>query len=146
MSEPTTGLTAEAQEGVSTPADHPVAAFEYGTTTREQAEGEPLDGRLARENHDPTLEAIEAIESGAADPGFNADDETVGVGTALAGRLVEPDEGARTDTEADVVASDVGSDDAAFSNEELAMHVVSDADAGLTDDPDGYVDDVPDTN
>ena len=140
MSEPTTGLTAEAQEGVTSPADRPVASLDYGTTTREQHDGEPLDGRIARELPDPTLEAIEAIETGAPDPGVGADEDTVGVGTAQSGRLVESDEGARTDAEADAVATDVGLDDGALSQEELAMHVVDEADAGLTDDPDGYVD------
>ncbi|HVF19279.1 MAG TPA: DUF5709 domain-containing protein [Mycobacteriales bacterium] len=138
--EPTTGLTAVPEEGVTSPADRPVAVLGYGTTTREQLVGEPLDGRLARELPDPTLDAIEAIETGAPDPGIGSDEDSVGVGTAQSGRLVEPDEGARTDAEADAIASDVGMDDGALSQEELAMHVVDEADAGLTDDPDGYVD------
>ncbi len=138
--EPTTGLTAEPQEGVTSPADRPVASLDFGTTTREQHEGEPLDGRIARELPDPTLEAIEALETGAPDPGIGADEDTVGVGTAASGRLVEPDEGARTDTDADAIATDVGIDDGALSSEEAAMHIVDADDAGLTDDPDGYVD------
>ena len=136
MREPTTGLTAEAQEGVTTPADRPVAAFEFGTTVQEQIEGEPLEGRLRREVPDVTLEQIEAIETGAADT-----EDLLGAGGPAAGRLVDPDEGARTDDEPDVIGRDTGLDDAAFSNEELAMHVVDEDDAGLTDDPDGYVDD-----
>jgi hypothetical protein len=39
------------------------------------------------------------------------------------GRLVEPDEGAHTDTEKDVVASDVGIDGGGESAEEAALHV-----------------------
>ena len=144
--EPTTGLTAEPQEGVTTPADRPVASLDYGTTNREQHDGEPLDGRIARELPDPTLEAIEAIETGAPDPGIGSDEDTVGVGTAQSGRLVEADEGARADSEADAVATDVGIDDGAMSQEELAMHVVDEADAGLTDDPDGYVDESSDSD
>lgn len=135
LDEPTAGLTAEAQEGVVTPADAPVGAFEYGTTVEEQIEGEPHDLRISRELPDDTLERIEAIESGAPD---------IEVDSALgrqAGRIVEPDEGARTDDEKDVIGRDAGVDDAAFSNEELAMHVVAEDDAGLTDDPDGYVTD-----
>ncbi|HVE99473.1 MAG TPA: DUF5709 domain-containing protein [Mycobacteriales bacterium] len=136
MREPTTGLTAEAQEGVTTPADRPVAAFDFGTTVQEQIDGEPLDGRLKREVPDATLELIEALETGAPDT-----EDLLGAGSPTAGRLVEPDEGARTDDEADVIGRDAGLDDSAFSNEELAMHVVDEDDAGLTDDPDGYVTD-----
>jgi hypothetical protein len=39
------------------------------------------------------------------------------------GRLVEPDEGAHTDTEADLVAGDVGTDLGGYSAEESAMHL-----------------------
>ena len=39
------------------------------------------------------------------------------------GRIVEPDEGARTDAEKDVVGSDVGRDGGDLSAEETAMHV-----------------------
>ena len=140
LTEPTTGLTAEPQEGVTSPADRPVASLDYGTTTREQAEGEPLDGRILRELPDPTLEAIEALETGSPDPDIGAEEETIGVGTAASGRLVDTDDGSYADAEADVIAADIGADDGALSSEELAMHVVDADDAGLTDDPDGYVD------
>ena len=135
LDEPTAGLTAEAQEGVVTPADRPVAAFEYGTTVKEQIDGEPHDLKVSRELRDDTLETIEAIESGGPD---SATDSELG---AQAGRIVELDEGARTDDEKDAVARDAGADDESFSSEELAMHVVAEDDAGLTDDPDGYVTD-----
>ncbi len=39
------------------------------------------------------------------------------------GRLVESDEGARTDTEAEMGAADVGSDLGGYSAEESAMHL-----------------------
>ena len=57
-------------------------------------------------------------ESAGADTPF---DERAGQGV---GRLVETDEGARTDTEADLVAGDVGTDLGAYSAEESAMHIV----------------------
>lgn len=139
LDEPAIGLTAEAQEGVISPADAPVAAFDFGTTPQEQLEGEPLDGRLSRELPDDTLEQIEALETGAADVGDDADE--LGATSEPAGRIVEPDEGARTDDETDVIGRDTGADDAAFSSEELAMHIVDEEYAGLTDDPDGYVTD-----
>jgi hypothetical protein len=47
-------------------------------------------------------------------------------GHARAGRLVEPDEGVREDTEAAMVAEDVGIDGAGSSAEEAAVHVVDD--------------------
>ena len=89
-----------------------------GTTAAEQAEGEPLDTRLEREEPD-VLAAVDqpADESAGADTPF---DERAGQGV---GRLVETDEGARTDTEADLVAGDVGTDLGGYSAEESAMHL-----------------------
>nr|BFE84832.1 hypothetical protein GCM10020093_074330 [Planobispora longispora] len=40
-----------------------------------------------------------------------------------AGRLVAPDEGVREDTEADLVAGDVGADTGGYTAEEAAMRV-----------------------
>ena len=60
---------------------------------------------------------VPADESEGADTPF---DERAGQGV---GRLVEPDEGARTDTEADLVARDAGTDLGGYSAEESAMHV-----------------------
>ena len=48
------------------------------------------------------------------------------VGDRRAGRLVDPDEGLGEDTEADLVADDVGIDGAAASAEEAAVHIVDD--------------------
>ena len=82
------------------PHDSPLGAAGWGTTAAEQHEGEPLSGRLARELPDTYPE----------EPGPEV------------GRLVEPDEGARADTEADLVASDSG-DTAGLSAEEAALHL-----------------------
>ncbi len=81
--------------------DEPVAVEEYGTTLDEQLAGEPLDMRLAREEPDGNI---------------RTDDQH-------AGRLVEPDEGAREDTEKDMVASEFGADGGGFSAEERAISV-----------------------
>ncbi len=112
-------LEAGGTEGTTEPPhDAPLAADDFGTTPREVHDGEPLDGRLSREEPD-VLAAVgqDADESQGADTPF---DERAGQGV---GRLVEPDEGARSDTEADLVASDVGTDLGGYSAEEAAMHV-----------------------
>ena len=57
------------------------------------------------------------------DRGGRAGDE---VGDERAGRIVEPDEGAREDTEGGMVGTDVGIDGAAASAEEAAVHVIPD--------------------
>ena len=83
------------------------SADDFGTTAAEMRDGEPLDGRIAREEPDVIdLAGIEADESAPA-----------------VGRLIESDEGARADTEAEMVAADVGSDLGSYSAEESAMHV-----------------------
>ena len=91
---------------------------DFGTTAEELHTGEPLDGRLAREEPD-VLAAVDlpADESAGADTPF---DERAGQGV---GRLVEPDEGARTDTDAELIATDAGTDLGGYSAEEAAMHL-----------------------
>ena len=81
-----------------------------------------LDGRLAREEPD-VLAALDspADESEGSDTPF---DERAGQGV---GRLVEPDEGARGDTEADLVATDAGTDLGGYTAEESAMHLEPEA-------------------
>ena len=93
------------------PQERPVAVDDFGTTANEQRDGESLDGRLQRELPDPALEVEVPYLS-----------EAEGVGDAPAGRLVEPDEGARTDDVKENVATDVGRDDGLRSAEEAAMH------------------------
>lgn len=93
------------------PIDHPVAVGDFGTTANEQRDGEPLDGRLARELPDPALDVEVPYVS-----------EAEGIGDAPAGRIVELDEGAREDTVKENVAIDVGRDEGQRSAEEAAMH------------------------
>ncbi|HEU0130054.1 MAG TPA: DUF5709 domain-containing protein [Mycobacteriales bacterium] len=93
------------------PVERPVAVDDFGTTAEEQREGESLDGRLAREQPDPALEVEVPYLS-----------EAEGLGDAPAGRLVEPDEGAREDDVKENVAYDAGRDEGQRSAEEAAMH------------------------
>ena len=87
----------------------------FGTTAEEAVQGESLDERLRQEvpEPDPYAEQPEDLDDGE-------------VGTARAGRLVDPDEGFGEDTEKDLVGEDVGIDGAAASAEEAAVHVVED--------------------
>jgi hypothetical protein len=115
-------VTGDPQEEIAVPADRPVAVNDFGTTLEEERTDEPLDRRLAREEPEQSA-AGQADDSPGADQPYPEDrDERVG-------RLVEPDEGARTDDEKDVVAHSVGTDKGGFSAEERAMHVVSDDEA-----------------
>lgn len=100
------------------PHDTALAVDDFGTTASELQEGEPLDGRLDREQPE-VLTAVNrpADESEGADTPF---DERAGQGV---GRLVESDEGARTDVDAELVATDVGTDLGGYTAEESAMHV-----------------------
>ena len=118
FSDPGTLIAGDTEATIEPPHDTAVAVDEFGTTAVEQAEGESLDGRLAREEDD-VLSAADA----PADEGVGADtpfDERAGQGV---GRLVEPDEGARTDVEKDLVAGDVGTDLGGYTAEESAMHL-----------------------
>ncbi|GAA0611514.1 hypothetical protein HPO96_22195 [Kribbella sandramycini] len=101
----------------------------FGTTAEEALQGESLDQRLAQEEPD-------------VDP-YAEDGEDVGgpeVGVRRSGRLVAPDEGAHTDSESDLVASDIGFDGAAASAEEAAIHVVDDESNFELDDDESNLD------
>jgi len=138
-------------EELPLPGTEPGAVLDHGTTAEEQLRGEPLDARLAREEPDVLAEV--SYGAGAAGTGGTGGTEgTQGTGgtdipgdpgEALeleratrgaigfdtdaevepAGRLVEPDEGARTDDEPDAVAADVGTDLGGFTAEEDAVRV-----------------------
>ncbi|MBA3411369.1 MAG: hypothetical protein H0U15_11170 [Geodermatophilaceae bacterium] len=109
----------------------------FGTTAEEAEHGESIDQRLVQEEPDPALAEIEqaAEDEDALNPAgveINADLEGEGeliddeVGEERAGRLVAPDEGAHSDTDPNLDATDVGIDGAAASAEEAAVHVVPD--------------------
>ncbi|MFI9808404.1 DUF5709 domain-containing protein [Streptomyces sp. NPDC052301] len=109
-------------EGYS-PPERPLGVTKHGTTAAEQHEGETLDERLGQEVPDAQPVAgddIGDLPGGAGEP---VDPEA---GGSRAGRLVAPDEGARTDTVKEEVAQDVGIDGGAAGAEEAAVHVVPD--------------------
>lgn len=115
-------ITGDAQDGMEPPHDYPVAVNEYGTTAEEQALGEPLDLRLSREEPEVLAAAdVPAEDSPDSDSPYPEDPEE------RVGRIVDVDEGARTDTETDAVAYDVGTDRGGFSAEERAMHLEPEA-------------------
>lgn len=109
-------------EGYS-PPEKPLGVTKHGTTAAEQHDGETLDERLAEEVPDvapPAGDEIGDLPRGEGEP---VDPEA---GTDRAGRLVAPDEGTRSDTTKETVASDVGIDGGAAGAEEAAVHVVQD--------------------
>ncbi|MCW2814013.1 MAG: hypothetical protein JWN84_1468 [Nocardioides sp.] len=103
----------------------------YGNTPYEEAVGEDFEQRLAQEVPDPTAKPIEELVEDAEK--YDEDLTDHEVGDERAGRLVAPDEGAHTDTEKDLIASDVGIDGAAASAEEAAVHVIADDDPMVDD-------------
>jgi hypothetical protein len=111
-------ITGDTQDDVPVPGDRPVAVNDFGTTVAEQQAGEPLELRLAREEPDLLTRADSPPDlSDDADNPYPVDREE------RVGRIVETDEGAREDTEADVVALDVGTDGGGFTAEERAMRI-----------------------
>jgi len=104
--------------GMEPPRDTATAVDDFGTTPAEMHDGESLDGRIAREEDDVLAQVdVAADESAGSDTPFG---ERAGQGV---GRLVESDEGARADDEAELVATDVGTDLGGYTAEEAAMHV-----------------------
>ncbi len=122
------------EEGYS-PPEKPLGVTKRGVTAAEQHEGETLDERLSQEVPDVSAEPVgDGVGDNPDSDGEPVDPEA---GTARAGRLVAPDEGAHEDTEKDAVATDLGIDGGAAGAEEAAMHIVED-DTALPED-DGRV-------
>jgi hypothetical protein len=111
-------ITGDPQDDMPVAGDRPLAVDDYGTTALEQSLGEPLDVRLAREEPEllETAPPVVTDREGIDNP-YPADREE------QVGRIVQSDEGAREDTEADMVAIDVGTDQGGFTAEERAMHI-----------------------
>ena len=93
------------------PLERSVAVEDFGTTAQEQLEGESLEARIQREEPDPAMEVEVPYLS-----------EAEGIGDQPAGRIVDTDEGARTDDVKENVAYDVGRDQGMRTAEEAAMH------------------------
>jgi len=128
------GLVDPLDEGYS-PPEKPRGVTAFGTTFEEARRGESLDQRMAQEEPDPNFAFDDPLAKPSDDrddpdavddwdDGFVGDDE---VGDQRAGRLVDPDEGVREDSEKDLVGRDVGIDGAAASAEEAAMHIVDES-------------------
>jgi hypothetical protein len=141
-----TGRAADGPDPAALPSDHPLAVDRFGTTAEEQRAGDSLDDRLAQEEPDVPIipapgggpeETVEDELVGgqfAADvldrgPSYDLDSQVSlydrpleGTAGAPVGRLVEPDQGYLTDTEADAVATDAGAAGGGPSAEELAIH------------------------
>jgi Family of unknown function (DUF5709) len=111
----TSGPDDPLDEGVS-PPERPWAVDDWGTTPREEAEGESLDRLLARELPDSgSEEESDDLGDVSGTDGELRDDE---VGDARAGRLVADD-----DIDGELDARDVGVDGAGASAEEAAVHL-----------------------
>ncbi|MCA6095508.1 DUF5709 domain-containing protein [Streptomyces sp. SCA3-4] len=113
------GLDVVLDQGYS-PPERPLAVNHYGTTVREQREGETLDQRLAEEVPDIPLPEGDDIGDQVGTDGEPVDRE---VGAARSGRVVATEDGPPYHAN-DVVARDVGIDGGAASAEEAAMHIV----------------------
>jgi hypothetical protein len=109
-------------EGYS-PPEKPLGVTRHGTTAAEQRDGETLDERLAEEVPDVTAPPGDGTGDLPGGEGEPVDPEA---GSDRAGRLVAPDEGVRSHTTGETVASDVGIDGGAAGAEEAAVHVVAD--------------------
>jgi hypothetical protein len=125
------GLAEPLDEGFSPPEKYS-AGQGWGNTPLEESMGETFDQRLEQEVPEPDPYELADREAERGDlqdlvtesgSGTGSDPQ---VGDERAGRLVEPDEGVRTDSEADFVAQDVGIDGAGAGAEEAAVHVVDD--------------------
>jgi hypothetical protein len=113
-------------EGYS-PPEHPYGRGAFGP-------GESMDQLLAEEEPDPAsridvpLDEAERQRSDDAERDAEFPQRRREVGGARAGRLVAPDHGFGEDTEADMVADDVGISGGAASAEEAAMHIIEETD------------------
>ena len=124
------GVADVLDEGYS-PAERPWVGAGWGTTAREEAEGESLDARLARELPDGAEDDEgDGLGDSSDTDGELYDDE---VGASRSGRLVASDEGGVPDSDEELYAVDIGIDGAGAAAEEAAVHVVSE-EAPLDDD------------
>ena len=142
IQEPADSLTGEPGEAGDDPLDRGVipperwsAGIKFGSTADEQTSGESLDQLLAEEEPDTPFDVDDDLPEDDEDD-EEADEYLDGLllddgPDPRAGRLVAEDEGAHPDSEADLVASDVGIDGGAASAEEAAVHVVEDDDTDI---------------
>jgi Family of unknown function (DUF5709) len=120
-------------EGYS-PPERPRGVDAFGTTAAEQHQGESIEQRLAHEEPDPANAFQDPLAEtdmvGGDDPdAIASEDDFLGdgeVGDRRSGRLMAPDEGAHEDTEAEMVAEDMGIDGGSSSAEEAAVYIIDD--------------------
>jgi hypothetical protein len=121
---PGDALDGYGDEEVMPPRDRPLGVTRYGTTAREEIEGESLDQRIAEEEPDVLNDEATATD------GDDRDDidpvRASGDGYDV-GRLVEDDEGAGPDETPEAVAHSAGIDRGGFTAEESAMHIDPDS-------------------
>jgi Family of unknown function (DUF5709) len=116
------------------PEDRPWAVDDWGTTDREEEQGEGLDGRLAREVPDEAEDDEDEDDNEGDGLGDVVDTDgelrDAEVGDRRSGRLADTDAGSESgpDDEPDREAFDEGIDGGAASAEEGAVHVVPDED------------------
>ncbi|GAB3202625.1 DUF5709 domain-containing protein [Geodermatophilus arenarius] len=105
------------------PPERPWGVADWGTTEREEATGESLAGRLARELPDRSWDDADGDGLGdlTGGDGELLDDE---VGDARAGRLAEVGDDGVVDREDELLGEDLGIDGGAASAEEAAVHLV----------------------
>jgi Family of unknown function (DUF5709) len=112
-------------EGYS-PPERPYGRGAYGPS-------ETLDQQLAEEEQDPLSRIGNPLDTDEQQRSDEAERETEfpqrrEVGRVRAGRLVAPDRGFGEDTEAELVAEDVGISGGAASAEEAAIHIIDNGD------------------
>lgn len=124
------GVADALDEGYS-PPERPWDEAEWGTTAREEHDGESLDGRLSRELPEGDVDEGDGLGDTSDTDGELRDDE---VGSDRSGRLVAV--GGDFDDDDELYAVDVGIDGAVASAEEAAVHIIPDNDEDA-DDEDG---------
>ena len=139
VQEPADSLTGEPGESGDDPLDRGVAPPErWSAVIRSGSDGgeqESLDQLLGEEEPDTALDLDDELPEDREDDD-EADEYVDGLllddgPDPRAGRLVAEDEGAHSDDEEDLVATDVGIDGGAASAEEAAIHVVEDDDTDI---------------
>ncbi len=118
------GIDDVLDEGYS-PPERPYGPGAFGPS-------ESLDQQLAEEEQDPLSRIGDPLDKEEQARSDEAEREIEfprqhEVGRVRAGRLVAPDRGFGEDTEAELVAEDVGISGGAASAEEAAIHIIDDA-------------------
>jgi len=119
------GIDDVLDEGYS-PPERPYGRAAFGPS-------ESIDQQLAQEERDPLSRIGDPLDEEEQQRSDEAEREIEfprrrEVGRVRAGRLVSPDRGFGEDTEAELVAEDVGISGGAASAEEAAIHIIDDGD------------------